>query len=74
VITSGGTESIISAVLAHREWAPRAGRASPPQMIKPETAHPAFDKGAHLFGIEVVIGAGRPRDHPGRRRLRARPS
>jgi glutamate/tyrosine decarboxylase-like PLP-dependent enzyme len=24
-----------------------------PNVIKPETAHPAFDKGCHLFGIEV---------------------
>ena len=31
-------------------------------MIKPETAHPAFDKACHLFGIELRDRAGRSRD------------
>ena len=40
-----------------------------PNVIKPETAHPAFDKACHLFGIELRRRAGRPGHHPGRRRL-----
>jgi glutamate/tyrosine decarboxylase-like PLP-dependent enzyme len=53
-VTSGGTESIITALLAYREQA-RADRGiRDPEIIIPVTAHPAFDKGAHLFGIDVV--------------------
>jgi glutamate/tyrosine decarboxylase-like PLP-dependent enzyme len=54
VIGSGGSESIISAIYAHREWARAEKGIRAPQMILPETAHVAFDKGAHYFGVEVV--------------------
>jgi len=54
VITSGGSESILSAVYAHREWARAELGIERPQMILPETAHVAFDKAAHCFGVEVV--------------------
>jgi len=54
VIGSGGSESIISAIYAHREWARAEKGIDAPQMILPETAHVAFDKGAHYFGVEVV--------------------
>ncbi|MBM4265558.1 MAG: aspartate aminotransferase family protein [Deltaproteobacteria bacterium] len=52
-VTSGGTESILSAILAYREEAHARGidRA---EIILPETAHVAFEKGAHLFGLRVV--------------------
>ena len=53
-LTSGGTESILSALLAYREWAHDERGIDRPQMILPETAHAAFEKGAHLFGLEVV--------------------
>jgi sphinganine-1-phosphate aldolase len=52
LVTSGGTGSIAHAVLAYREHA--AGRGvTRPNLIKPETAHPAFDKACHLFGVEL---------------------
>jgi sphinganine-1-phosphate aldolase len=52
LVTSGGTGSILHAVLSYRELA--AGRGvTRPNLIKPETAHPAFDKACHLFGIEL---------------------
>jgi glutamate/tyrosine decarboxylase-like PLP-dependent enzyme len=54
VVGSGGSESIISAIYAHREWARAEKGISEPQMILPDTAHVAFDKGAHYFGVEVV--------------------
>ncbi len=54
VIGSGGSESIISAIYAHREWARAEKGIRDPQMILPDTAHVAFDKGAHYFGVEVV--------------------
>jgi sphinganine-1-phosphate aldolase len=53
IVTTGGTGSILHAMLAYRERA-RADRAvDRPNVIKPETAHPAFDKACHLFDIEV---------------------
>ena len=54
VIGSGGSESIISSIYAHREWGRAEKGITAPEMILPETAHVAFDKGAHYFGVEVV--------------------
>jgi sphinganine-1-phosphate aldolase len=53
LITSGGSGSIAHAMLAYREA--NAARTSRPNVIRPETAHPAFDKAGHLFGIEVRV-------------------
>ncbi len=50
LVTSGGSGSIAHAVLAYREATTPPGR---PNMIKPETAHPAFSKAGHLFGVEM---------------------
>ncbi|MDJ0752229.1 MAG: aspartate aminotransferase family protein [Ardenticatenaceae bacterium] len=54
-MTSGGTESIILACLAAREWA-RAQRpeVNTPEIILPTTGHPAFDKAAHYFDMRVT--------------------
>lgn len=54
--TSGGTESLICAVKAARDWA-RAKRpqVDVPEMILPETAHAAFHKAAHYLGLKVVV-------------------
>ena len=54
VITTGGTDSIMSAVLAHREKFQDKRGSGSPQMILPVTAHPAFEKAAHLFGVDVI--------------------
>jgi glutamate/tyrosine decarboxylase-like PLP-dependent enzyme len=51
LVTSGGTASIAHAVLAYREA--NAARTARPNLIKPETAHPAFNKACHLFGVEL---------------------
>ncbi|HEX3796157.1 MAG TPA: aminotransferase class V-fold PLP-dependent enzyme [Acidimicrobiales bacterium] len=53
LVTSGGTGSISHAVLAYREHAAQTRGVTRPNMIKPETAHPAFDKACHLFGVEL---------------------
>ena len=53
LLTTGGTGSIMHAVLAYREKAAQDRGVTRPNFIKPETAHPAFDKACHLFGIEV---------------------
>jgi sphinganine-1-phosphate aldolase len=52
MLTSGGSGSILHAMLAYRERATSNGIARP-NVVKPETAHPAFDKACHLLGIEM---------------------
>jgi sphinganine-1-phosphate aldolase len=51
LVTTGGTGSILHAVLAYREQAAARG-VTRPNLVKPETGHPAFDKACHLFGVE----------------------
>jgi glutamate/tyrosine decarboxylase-like PLP-dependent enzyme len=53
-MTSGGTESILTAMLVYREKHQSEHGMVVPQIILPETAHPAFRKGAQLFGMEVI--------------------
>ena len=54
--TSGGTESIILAVKAARDYF-RAVRPdiTAPQMVLPVTAHAAFHKAGHYLGVEPVV-------------------
>ncbi len=54
VMSSGGTESIVSALLAYREYGRNVRGITDPEIIIPVTAHAAFDKGAHYFGIKVI--------------------
>lgn len=53
-MTTGGTESIFLAVKSARDWA-RVTRPAieRPQIVVPQTAHPAFNKAADWLGIEV---------------------
>ena len=53
LVTTGGTGSILHAILAYREHAAQTRGVTQPNVIKPETAHPAFDKACHLFGVEL---------------------
>lgn len=53
MVTSGGSGSIMHAMLAYRDHARETKGITNPNVVKPETSHPAFDKGCHLFGIEV---------------------
>jgi glutamate/tyrosine decarboxylase-like PLP-dependent enzyme len=55
LITTGGTGSILHAVLAYREQAAATRGVTRPNFVKPETGHPAFDKACHLFGIELRV-------------------
>jgi glutamate/tyrosine decarboxylase-like PLP-dependent enzyme len=54
-VTSGGTESILCAVAAYRD---RARKKWPwirrPELVVPQTIHPAFDKASHYFGVKLV--------------------
>jgi sphinganine-1-phosphate aldolase len=55
MITSGGSTSILHAVLSYREHARATRGITSPNFVKPETGHPAFDKACHLLGIELRI-------------------
>jgi sphinganine-1-phosphate aldolase len=50
-ITSGGTESVLLAVQTARDARPDVDE---PEMVLPTTAHAAFHKAAHYFGVRVV--------------------
>jgi glutamate/tyrosine decarboxylase-like PLP-dependent enzyme len=52
VVTSGGTESILLAVLAARDGRPDV---TAPRMVLPTTGHAAFHKAAHWLGVEPVF-------------------
>lgn len=52
-MTSGGTESIVLAVKAYRDWAMTEKGILYPEIIVPTTAHAAFDKAAHILNIRV---------------------
>eukprot|EP00762_Andalucia_godoyi_P006670 ANDGO_06227.mRNA.1 Sphingosine-1-phosphate lyase len=53
-MTSGGTESILCALKTYRDRARALGWRGELEVVAPETVHPAFDKGAHYFGLKVV--------------------
>ena len=50
----GGTESIVNPLLVYRDKYREERGITEPEIIMPSTAHPAFNKGAHLFGIKVI--------------------
>jgi len=52
-LTSGGTESILCAVLAARERARTERGVTEPEMIVAESAHAAFHKAAHTFEVTL---------------------
>ncbi len=60
-VTTGGTESILMAVKTARDWA-RQHRPEirEPEMIVCQTAHHAFHKAAHYFGLKAVVTAFDP--------------
>ncbi|AKJ07589.1 glutamate/tyrosine decarboxylase-like PLP-dependent enzyme [Archangium gephyra] len=53
-LSSGGTESIMLAMKTYRDWARDTKGITHPEMVAPSSAHPAFDKAAHYFGIKMV--------------------
>jgi sphinganine-1-phosphate aldolase len=60
MVTSGGSGSILHAVLSYRELAKQQRNVRIPNFVKPETAHPAFDKACHLLGVELRVAAVDP--------------
>ncbi len=53
VVSSGGTESILLAMKAYRDWAREEKRITRPEMVVSDTAHAAFDKAAKYFNIKI---------------------
>ncbi|GAM28723.1 hypothetical protein SAMD00019534_118990 [Acytostelium subglobosum LB1] len=51
-MTSGGTESIVMAVKAYRDY--YKNRTSTPEIVVPITIHAAFDKACGYLGIKIV--------------------
>jgi len=52
-MTSGGTESLILAVLAYRGYAQESKGITRPNIVIPDSGHVALDKAGHLLGIAV---------------------
>jgi sphinganine-1-phosphate aldolase len=60
--TSGGTESILCAVKAARDWARQERpEIAAPELLLPETAHASFQKAAHYLGLKPVVVSVDPR-------------
>jgi sphinganine-1-phosphate aldolase len=59
-MTTGGTESIMMAVKAAREWARQQKGIARPELIVPRSVHPAFEKAAHYFDVELRHAATAP--------------
>ncbi len=51
-VTSGGTESVLLAVQTARDAHPEIDR---PSMVLPTSAHAAFHKAAHYFGVRTTM-------------------
>jgi len=55
-MTTGGTESILMAVKAARDYAlTRNPQLKDPEIVLPVSAHPAFQKACHYFGLTPVL-------------------
>jgi glutamate/tyrosine decarboxylase-like PLP-dependent enzyme len=54
-LTSGGSESIYSALHVVREWA-KVNRPAvkEPTVLAPQSAHPSFSKGCHYLGMKLM--------------------
>ncbi len=53
-LTSGGSESILMAVKAARDRFRAERGITEPEMVLPVSAHPAFEKAGHYFGVKAV--------------------
>lgn len=55
-VTTGGTESCLLAVKTARDlWRREHGEHAQPRLVAPTTAHAAFHKAAHYFGLELDL-------------------
>lgn len=61
--TSGGTESIILAIKAHRDYYRRKANITAPEMIACTSAHAAVDKACELLNIKLIKVPMRPKTY-----------
>jgi sphinganine-1-phosphate aldolase len=54
-VTTGGTESCLLAVKTARDAWVAAGGSGRPRLVMPVTAHAAFQKAAHYFGLDLDL-------------------
>ena len=54
ILASGGTESILLALLAHREWA-YSKNIKTPEIIAASTCHGACHKACFYFGMKLIL-------------------
>lgn len=54
-VTTGGTESCLLAVKTARDAWVAAGGTGTPRLVMPATAHAAFQKAAHYFGLTLDL-------------------
>lgn len=52
-MTTGGTESILLACKAYRDYAREVKGIKKPEIVMPITAHAAFDKAAQYLNIKI---------------------
>lgn len=52
-MTSGGTESIMMACKAYRDYAREVKGIKKPEIVVPSTIHTAFDKAAQYLGLKI---------------------
>lgn len=52
-MTTGGTESILLACKAYRDYAREVKGIKNPEIVMPITAHSAFDKAAQYFNLKI---------------------
>ena len=54
-LTTGGSESLLLATLGARRWAEEhRAKIGNPRILLPHTAHPAFNKAAYYYRLEVT--------------------
>lgn len=53
-LSSGGTESIMLAMKAYRDFAREERGIKRGNIVAPASAHPAFDKAAHTLDVELI--------------------
>lgn len=53
-VSSGGTESILLAMKAYRDWARDIKGIKNPEIVAPTSAHAAFDKAAEYLDIKII--------------------
>ncbi len=55
-ITTGGTESILLAIKTARDWARKnRPQVKKPNVVLPESVHPAFMKAFHYFDVDFTV-------------------